>query len=259
MRDAPADGRPYLWLTEIDRRLKGEKSDLLEPHFRTALRLDPELDKARLGLADLLRDRHRLDEAGQEYAAYVARKPKDPAGHTGLGRVALERADGKAAARHLDRALALAPDDPTALKHRALAELRFGDPAALPLLDKGIRADPLDDELLYNRSLALKRLGRAPEAEADVRRLDRLRREQAEVAAIRDRLVADPDNNEIRCEIARWMLDHGRDGEALRWARYVLDGRPNHPVANRLMADYYQRKGDPGRANYYRLTADQGR
>jgi Flp pilus assembly protein TadD len=260
MRDAPDDGRPYLWLTEIDRRLGGDQNNLLEPHYRSALRLDPTLDRARLGLADLLRSQHRLDEAGREYAAYLGRRPDDPAGHVGLGVAALERGDVKAAARYLDKALNLAPDDPSALKQRAAVAVRAGDPeGAVRLLTRAIRADPLDEELLYARSLALKRLGRKEEAEADTRSLERLRKEQAEMVDIRDRLVGDPNNNELRSEVARWMFAHGRDEEALRWLRNILEAQPGHPAANRLLADYYDRKGEPGRANYHRLMATPGR
>jgi tetratricopeptide (TPR) repeat protein len=259
IRDAPRDGKPYLWLTEVDRRIRGERADLLEEHYRTALRLDPTLDRARLGLADLLLEQRRHDEAAREYAAHVARNPADATGHLGLGRVAMGRGDLADAARHLDRALERAPADPIALKERALVDARLGDDeAAVRRLTEAIKADALDTESLYHRSLALGRLGRTAEAEADSRTLKRLREDQAQVLKLRERLLEDPKNHEVRSELARWMFEHGRDEEGLRWVRHILAVDPRHRESNRLMAEYYERKGEPGRANYYRLMIESG-
>ena len=46
--------------------------------YREALRRDPSLDKARLGLADQLRAIRRHAQAATEYAAYLAHRPDDP-------------------------------------------------------------------------------------------------------------------------------------------------------------------------------------
>ena len=54
VRDAPADGRPFLWLTEIDRRTEVDNPQSWEQHYREALRRDPDLDRARIGLAETL-------------------------------------------------------------------------------------------------------------------------------------------------------------------------------------------------------------
>ncbi|MFO0953801.1 MAG: tetratricopeptide repeat protein [Isosphaeraceae bacterium] len=256
--EAPADGRPFLWLTEVDRR--SGRDNLLEGHYRMALRADPGLDRARLGLAELLRDQHRPDEAAAEFAAYLSRHPDDASALTGLGTIETERGDLDAAAGHLDRALKIAPADPKALKNRALIDLRRGDAAtAVEKLTRAFQADPLDDESLYHRSLAYRRLGKTAEAQADTAALDRLRKDQAEVAGLREKVARDPNDDEATCAVAAWMFAHGRDEEGLVWAGNLLDRRPTHPGVNRLLAGYYDRKGDPGRANYHRLVAGPGR
>ncbi len=63
IRDAPRDPRPYLCWTEVDFRLEVDNAEGMERHFRTALALDPNLDRARIGLADLLSRLHRDAEA----------------------------------------------------------------------------------------------------------------------------------------------------------------------------------------------------
>ncbi len=52
MRDAPADARPYLWLTEFDRRIEVDNPGSWERHYREALRRDPGLDAARRARGD---------------------------------------------------------------------------------------------------------------------------------------------------------------------------------------------------------------
>jgi tetratricopeptide (TPR) repeat protein len=260
IRDAPDDARPYLWWTETDRRLEGDKPEAIERHYRKALELDPSLDEARIGLADTLRDLHKLDEAATEYKNYIERKPDDPLGHLGLAQLFLDQGDASDAAASVDRALKIAPDNVTAIKLRANLDLQSGDHAsALGRLDRVIRADPLDVDPLYKRSLLLARLGRRDEALADKKRLEQLRQEQAEVVKIRDRLNLEPSNNEIRLEMAQWMFDHGRDDQAIRWLRNILSSVPKHTGAMRLLAAYHGRRGETGLANYYRLLADSAR
>jgi tetratricopeptide (TPR) repeat protein len=259
IKDAPRDARPYLWLTEIDSRTVSDDASLQEAHYRAALERDPGLDKARLGLAELLRSARRGPEAAREYARYLERNPRDPAGYVGAARNALGQGDEAAAVGYLERALAIAPGDPAALKERAGIDRRRGDyAAALACLGKALEADPYDTEALYARSLVLEQLGRAEEAGAVRRRMDRVKGDQARVLAMRDQLVREPWNVDLRREIAEWMFAHGRDEEGVRWAKQVLAARPDDPAVNRLLADYHRRRGEPGLANYYRLRASSG-
>jgi Flp pilus assembly protein TadD len=255
IRDAPKDPRPYLWYTEVDRRLEADQTVAIA-HFRAALKIDPALNKARIGLADALRAAHRPDEAAVEYAAYVSSAPGDPAGHIGAGLNEMQRNNLGSAQRHLDRALELAPNNVAALKERAALDVRLKEfPAALERLDRAAALAPLDTELMYRRAIVLTRLGRTEEAKAVQRQFDRFREDEAQLNKLRERLNVDPTNLQLRHEIARWMFDHGQSEEGLRWSQMVLSAQPNHPPSNALLADYYERAGNPGRANYYRLRA----
>jgi tetratricopeptide (TPR) repeat protein len=254
-RDAPGDPRPYLWYTEVDRRTQADPAVTIG-HYREALKRKPDLDEARLGLAEELRKAHRIAEARQEYDTYLTAHPRDPEPYVGAGRLALDQGVESAAIQHLDRALVLKPDHLAALNYRAAIEMRHGRfDGALEFLNRALRVDPADPELLYNRGLVLSRLGRKAEAQADLRKHHKLERDSDELNRLREHLNQDPNNLEYRFGIARWMFAHGQDDEGVRWSKFILAAHPGHTPTCRLLADYYDRKGDPGLANYYRLQA----
>jgi tetratricopeptide (TPR) repeat protein len=257
-RDAPRDATPYLWQIEIDRR-KGTEPHVTVARYREALKRAPDRDDVRLGLAEALRAAHRPAEAAREYSAFLARHPVAAAAYLGLGRTEADQGKDDAAIRALDRALALAPDDPQALGERAALALRCGDlDGALARLDRAIARAPRDAELRYRRTLVLARLGLPDQARRDQAEVDRLRRDQAEVNALHDRLIRAPANPHAQLDVARWMLAHDHADEGLRWTRQILHDHPGHAPTHRLLADYYARLGNSGLANYHRLQARAG-
>jgi tetratricopeptide (TPR) repeat protein len=254
-RELPEDARPYLLQTEIDLRNR-TMSELVIEHFRSALQYDPDLDRARLGLADQLRLNHRNTEANDEYQAYLTRKPDDPMGYLGIGLNALELGDEAGAVNFLDRALALAPKDPVILGARATVEIRCNRPVhALLYLDRAVQCDPFDQANHYQRMLSLTRLGRKAEAEAERRLMDQLRTEQDQFAEIQRGLERNPLDLDLRRRAARWLMEHGHEEEAIDWANLVLHSVPADPTMNRLLADYFRKKGKLGLANFHETHA----
>ncbi len=105
---APEDPQPYLWTNEIASRSDVEPAILIQ-NYRAALERDPELDKARLGLAQQLSKDRRFDEAEQEFLAYFKRNPKDGSAFLGLGRNAFQQGDIDKASRFFESALEVNP------------------------------------------------------------------------------------------------------------------------------------------------------
>ena len=87
---APDDPQPCLWSNEIASRTDADGSILIQ-NYRSALERDPNLDQARLGLAQQLSKDRRFDEAEQEFLNYLKRKPKDTAALLGLGKNAFQQ------------------------------------------------------------------------------------------------------------------------------------------------------------------------
>ena len=50
-------------------------------------------------------------------------------------------------------------------------------------------------------------------------------------------------------------MAHGHEEEAIDWAKLVLAAEPSHPAMNRLLADYYRRRGQLGLANFHEALA----
>lgn len=259
IRESPDDPKPFLWRAEIHTRSSDVERDALLNDYHEALERDPNLSKARLGLADELRKAHRNAEAAAEYDAYLALKPDSAAGHLGAGRNLMETGDVAAATRHLERATFLDPKDPAVPKELAELDIRRGDfTAALARLDQAIRLEPDDPIARDRRAVALMRLGRVDEARAEQAASKRVKEDLAHVGEIREKLIKSPRDKDLQIEAARWMFGHGHDEEGLRWAEHVLRDDAGNAEANRLLADYYRRLGNPGRANFYRLQGSAG-
>jgi tetratricopeptide (TPR) repeat protein len=253
---APEDGRPYLWRNEIELRKQAESSVLIQ-NYLEALKRDPNLDKARLGLAERLRKEHRWDEARREYATYLARHPQDVEALDGAGIAALEAEDLPAAVASFEAALAIDPRDTTALRELAQINLRRAQfRQAVELLRRVVAIDRFDPDIHYTYGRALKLSGDHKAAEAENALSMRLRKEHDDLEVLRNNLLKHPDNVDFRFQIARWFLDHGRDGEGLDWTKEILRQTPNHAPTHRLLAEYHARKGNTGLANYHRTMAE---
>jgi Flp pilus assembly protein TadD len=176
-----------------------------------------------------------------------------------MGINAAERGDDDEAVAYLQRAAAGAPEDHRPHAELAAIALRRSDVAgALTRLDQAVHLEPHDYELRYRRAVVLAMLGRHAQAEEEQQQAARLRAEQDRVKELRDRLARSPGDAQLRYEIASWLIANGHEEEGLRWAELVARERPDHGPTNRLLADYYDRRGQAGLANYYRLRASPG-
>ena len=177
-----------------------------------------------------------------------------------LGRAStrLELGDLSRAARLLDHALEVAPKDASALKGRAEVALYSGDlAAARHWLDQAIEVDPFDDGAFHVRGRVRAMLGDTSGSQADREVFDRLKKDQAELLALRTPLLNAPGDNDSRSKVVTWCFEHGREKDALEWAMAILANDPNHAPTCRILADYYAKRPDgAGLANFYRAKAN---
>ncbi len=256
--DFPDDPKSYLWRAEIHGRNGGDL-DKVQNDYREALRRDPSLARAHIGLAEELRKAHRNAEAAAEYDAYFALEPDNAAAHLGAGQNLMEQGDAAAARVHLERAIALDPK--IAAPHIELANeaSRRGDwDATLASVDRAIALDPHDLTARHLRGLALARLGRDDEARVEQANAAKLRSDLKRLNDARNRLIAAPHDRASQLEIARWMFDHAHDDEGARWAKQILSKHRDDPDAARMLVDYHRRRGEAGLANFYSMMLPSG-
>lgn len=252
---APDDPQPYLWANEIASRSDVDPSVLIR-NYRAALDRDPNLAKARLGLAQQLSKARRFDEADQAYRAYLKLNPKDAAAYVGMGRNAFQQAQIDEAARQFEMALDASPRDAVALRELGQIELRLGRfQKARARLEQLAQIEPFDPDAHYSLARVLHFLGDEKRAREEGERSVQLRNEEKEIVKWRETLLKSPADLTARFEVAKWMLRHGHDEEGLRWTAEILRTDPRHAPTHQLLADYYQKLGNTGLANYHRLLA----
>jgi tetratricopeptide (TPR) repeat protein len=253
--DAPDDARPPLWHATVKLRQGAELKDVIND-YREALRRDPKLPEALIGLADELSKAFKNDEAARYYDTYLELKPDDAAGHLGAGRNALGLGDLAAAARRIDCALELDPSDAVAHYERARVDLMQGDlNAALKHLDKSIELRPYDSPVRYSRKITLIRLGRLAAAAEDQRAIDRLKADLDRMQDLQARLAQSPNDLVLQYQLALWMFTHGYGPEGVKWSQKILTDHPGHRETCALLADYFDRQGDVVSASRYRAQS----
>ena len=119
----PDDPRPYIWRNEIQSRSGGSTATMIQ-NYRDALERDPNLDKARLGLAEQLTVEGKFQEGEQEYREYLKRNPKDAVAMVGLGRNALQRGEIEMATEQFEAAHKADPRQAEAQRELAQIDLR---------------------------------------------------------------------------------------------------------------------------------------
>ena len=255
MKDAPNDPKPYLWRNEIEERTSTDIEPLIK-NYREALKRDPSLIEARLGIADKLRTGRRAEEAAREYESYLKIKPDSVEANRGAGQVALELGKTDEAIPYFQKVLERNPKDAVSLRELALLDIRSRDyERAAQRLKLAIEVEPFDPDLHFNLSRALKLAGKTKESAEIAAVTDRLRKEQNYMNDLREKLVANPSDAKLRLEAARWLLDHGHDKEGLDWTELILKSNPGDQETCLLLADYYKAKKNFGLANFYRLAA----
>ena len=252
---APEDPQPYLWSNEIETRGSADPAILIE-NYRAALERDSSLNKARLALAEELRNDRQFDDAEQEYRIYLERNPTDATALVGLGRNFFQRGDLDTSTEYFEAALKVDPRQPDALKELGQIDLRLGRfQKACERLQLLCEIQPYEYDVRYSWAQALKLAGDHARSEIESAHAARLRKEQERVLKLKTSLSGQPNNPAVRFEVAKWMLENGHTQEGLNWTAEILRTEPRHGPTHRLLADYYQKLGNPGQANYHRLMA----
>ena len=132
---------------------------------------------------------HEFERAGKHFTHAVQLDNRNHKAEFMLGVIAvLKHRDSGAAKTHLERALAVEPDNPHYLLHYGVVLAELDDASAMPVLERAVKADPSNALAHFNLGRLYRRAGALPKAcselEAAVRIRPELARAQYQLAAV---------------------------------------------------------------------------
>src|SRR5271157_6436556 len=167
-----------------------------------------------------------------------------------------QRFDEEGAIHNFERAVKLDPRDVRPLMERGKLEVGRGRlESGLTFFDQAMSIDAGEPEVHYQRSLVLTRLGRTALAKAEQDTSARLRAKREHIQKLLNEMLGAPGDLDHQYDAACWLFEHGHPEEGLRWTEKILREQPRHAKTNRLLADYYEKKGSHGLANFCQLQA----
>jgi tetratricopeptide (TPR) repeat protein len=216
--------------------------------YSTAVRLRPADDRARIGLADVLIDMERLDDAERVLRETITAVPGSVLGHYRLGRLLQARGTYGDALTELELAARSAPligQDPLYEMVALLYANQADFAGAVTALHKQVAVNPGNADAHRRLGDSYVRLGRAEEAQTEF------------LAA----LLVDPRNVMSFVGLAQLHLGEGAHAEAARAARAAIALDHAQPQAHYVLATAMTRLGQTEDASremdeYRRLQAE---
>jgi tetratricopeptide (TPR) repeat protein len=251
LKREPDEVRALVWRGKTRERMMWP-ADAMKDYGR-AVELDPTQDEARQRLAGLLLHGHRPGEALAHYRILSQDLPGDAAVQLGLARCLVELSQTEEARRVLDGLLAAFPHDSQALGERGTLALNMGENAeAEKWLRQSAAIDPYDSDVAFSLYKCLEALGKQDEAHEWFARHEKIDADMLRIQEVTAQIRATPRDAALRKEAGELFLRNGLDQEGVRWLESALQQDPNHAPTHQLLADYYERAGQPALAQRHR-------
>ena len=201
-RDFPDDPEPHLMRGKIRQRWKSWPS--AESAYREALKRDEDLFEARLGLAQVLVERHKYDEAQECFRICLHEQPNDDALLAGWADCLMNLGRSEEAADVYRRILSKDEDDCSArlgLAKIALADQQIDE--SIDWVEPAVNDCPRRPDLRYTYAQALIAADRQDEAAEHFRFFDEANSALMRVSQLTLDLVEHPQNIEARLEVGK--------------------------------------------------------
>jgi tetratricopeptide (TPR) repeat protein len=248
---APDSAEPLRWRGWVLERLNDPEGAMKD--YKRALELGPDLASVRLRLAEMYLDRSNPSEAQAHLERLQGQTPDRPEVQARIGQCRFLQGDHEEARRLLEAAVEQLPNDPLVLIHLAKLDLQGNRPAkAEQWLRRALKVDPTDTEAEFTLVASLQSQGRWDEAKtvleqyqkdtAMLKRVARVLQQEAEKPS------ADPD---ALSEMGSLFLrTNPRVG--LYWLHRALERDRGHQPTHKVLAEYYESKGDQEKAALHR-------
>lgn len=243
--DHPLDAEPY-FMRGYAYQATSEYASAIE-QYRHGLTLSPGRTEMRRRLADILSEGGEPDAAASEYRRCLSENPQDAAATVGLAKILFRQGDAPAAEDVLRPVLERHSGQPSDLMEAwslageiALAQGRYEDAARH--LERAAEFQPYDTKVRYSLAKALGALGRVEEAQGHFRYVAEAEEPLNRMERQLERALREPQNAELRYEIATTMMKYSDPDAATRWLHSVLELNPHHAGARRTLDEYFKRR-----------------
>jgi tetratricopeptide (TPR) repeat protein len=219
-----------------------------------ALALRPDADNVRLALAEIQVLLGRFTEAQPHFEELRKHQPGNPSVLFGLARCLAGQGQKEQAVPLLDHVLAGSPNDWKALSERGWVAVELDRPAeGETYLRRAVALAPPDVPLLVRLADCLRLLGKSEEARDYREKADRLKADVRRADQLGDLIrEKDPNNPDLRHELACILLRMGKKQDALHWFQTALEKAPKHRPTHQSLAEYYEQIGNMEQAARHR-------
>ncbi len=250
----PAHPWAYYWRGTVWEAL--DRPGRAVADYGQALELRPQQSDFRLRLALMLLQVGQTEKAGPHFDELLARRPDDPQVLLGAARFERACARPQRALEYLDLVVHDHPENAEAWAERGRA---FRDQEngveAVRCFRKAFELLPRRYNIGFDLCTELYGLGQTQEAKALQERVEELKRQELYLDKLMARLEQETNTAPLRYEIGTIYQRHKLDNLALVWFLSALQEDPNHRPTHRVLADYYQRKGNAQAAEHHRRLA----
>lgn len=222
--------------------------------YRRALELDPELDEARLRLAQLLA-LNQPHEAHALYEKLVARQPNNLDALLGMAQTERYLGESEKAVALLHAVLERDPNHSRALAELGAMTMPSGKTKeAETLFRKALVADPANVEAQYQLYLCLaQQRGREGEAAEQREKYERAEVERRRLEQIASKeMTRKPNDVNLHYEMGKMYLNYGKPDIGLRWLYRALKLDSTHQPTHQVLYEYFKKKGEREKAEQHR-------
>jgi tetratricopeptide (TPR) repeat protein len=253
----PDNPQAHMWRGEVRDIMRKYKDALAD--YQRVVDLAPDRNDARLKLGERLLHARRAGDAAPHFETLYERQPGEPAVLLGLARCRHEQARSDEACRLLDALLEARPRDGSALGLRGKIEFDAGHyTEAERWLRRAVAVVPYEYEVVYSFVLVLRQNKKTEEAEDWDARRDRIDADLERINLLMRAIVSYPTDPTPRHEAGMILLRNGQEEAGLHWLANALEQDPNYRPSHELLAEYFEKHGQPEKAAQHRRAAGQG-
>ncbi len=201
--------------------------------YRKALRLNPDLPEAYLGLARAYHAQNRFDDALQVYEEALRRRPQSASVHYGMAQTLKRTERWAEALQHLEEVTRIDSEFPAL--HVGLGMVMASQGRlenALAEFHEALRVDPRSTEAAAQIALIYRSQGNVKKA----------------IEYFNRSLSVNPDSAGVHNALAITLMGVGKTAEAVQHFNSAIEADPDFPQAHFYLGVYYARQGDFSRA-----------